>query len=321
MISTKNRYDVLPMAIQSIAMQTRVPDEFVLFDDNESPLDLRELPTYKYLFQLLDNKGIKWQVVFGAKKGQHHNHQKSQEMAQDLVWRLDDDNIAEPNVLERLEEQIEGAGAVGGLVLEPNHYSIGRPGRIILDPHAYNVQWSKWSGAPVEAEHLYSTFLYRKGIADYNLNLSPAGHREETIFSHSIFLKGYSLLVDPSVTTWHFRGQDGGIRTYTSKEYWNHDEEIFDKWLAFTKKKKKLIILDSGIGDHIVFKSILPEIKKKYGEIIISCCYPDIFEGEEVMSIAEGQLLENKDSQNVYKFMEEHNWKMSLREAYIKLYL
>ena len=56
-ISTRGRYDTtLPMAIQSVITQTRLPDKLVIFDDNDNPKDTREDPKYRYLFSLLDKK-------------------------------------------------------------------------------------------------------------------------------------------------------------------------------------------------------------------------------------------------------------------------
>lgn len=317
MVSTKNRYNVLPMTIQAVISQSRKPDEFIIFDDNDSPIDLRELPLYRYLFQLMDNYGIKWQVLFGAKKGQHHNHQKSQELATDLIWRLDDDTIPETDVLEKLEKRmVDGVGAVGGLVLEPKHDKIERPKRKGLNDTP-DCQWYEWEGNPIEAEHLYSTFLYRKGLADYNLALSNVAHREETIFTHKIFLKGYKLIIDPSIITWHLREGSGGIRTYLNEEMWKHDENVFQMWLKH--KDKKLVILDSGLGDHFAFLNILPKLKEKYGKVLIACCYPEVFE-EEVISIDEGSKLENPELHNIYAWMDKHNWKQSIIKAYAKMY-
>ena len=75
-ISTKGRYDTyLPLAIQAVITQTRKVDKLVIFDDNDNPIDLRDKPVYKFLFGILDQKQIPWEVLYGRKKGQHFNHQ------------------------------------------------------------------------------------------------------------------------------------------------------------------------------------------------------------------------------------------------------
>lgn len=84
-----------------------------------------------------------------------------------------------------------------------------------------------------------------------------------------------------------------------------------------------IAVLDSGLGDHFDFLSILPEIKAKHKNIILATCYPDVFKDEGVtqISIAEAAArLGNIENHNVYKFMAERNWKSSIKDAYRKLY-
>ena len=120
-ISTKGRYDTtLSMAIQSVLSQTVLPDKLVIFDDNDDPKDLREMQHYNYLFKIMDEKSLQWEVIFGRKKGQHYNHQMANTMGYEWVWRLDDDTIAESNVLEKLLFHIgPKIGSIGGSVLTP----------------------------------------------------------------------------------------------------------------------------------------------------------------------------------------------------------
>jgi len=74
------------------------------------------------------------------------------------------------------------------------------------------------------------------------------------------------------------------------------------------------VVLDAGMGDHIVFKHVLPHIKNPE----VFSCYPDIIPGR---SIGEAQhLLGNIDNYNIYRFMDKHNWKGSLELAYCKMY-
>lgn len=320
-ICTKGRYyTTLPLTLMSVALQSKAPDKIYIYDDNEEKVDLRNIPTYQYIFNLLDKKGIEWEVLFGIGKGQHYGHQKIQELAEDLVWRIDDDEIAEPDVLESLLEKLtDDYGAVGSLVLDPkakhDGEATGKIQNIYTEP---NRQWLGIIGFQ-DVEHLYSSFLYRKGLVNYDLSMSPVAHREETMFTHEIFRLGYKLGVVGEVTTWHFRNPEGGIRS-SPEEYFLKDEkhftEKFNEWNG-----KKIVYLDSGKGDHICFKYILPELKKKYKEVVIACCYPEIFEGENVISLEEGKKLVDVDRHNIYKFMMDNNWKSELKDAYAKLYL
>ena len=78
-----------------------------------------------------------------------------------------------------------------------------------------------------------------------------------------------------------------------------------------------------GIGDHLVFSKILPDIKEKYGEVTLACCYPELFEGEDCISIAKAKIMvgNNMDNYNVYKFCWDHAWKDSLENAFRGMYL
>jgi hypothetical protein len=86
-------------------------------------------------------------------------------------------------------------------------------------------------------------------------------------------------------------------------------------------KRYKVIVLDSGIGDHYVFKKILPEIQAKYPHLVLAVCYPTVFYDCDVKlcSIAEAKGM--GITEGVYKFMSEHGWKDSLEEGYRRMYL
>ena len=322
-LCTRGRYqDYLPMAIQSLAMQTHKPDHIRIFDDNDEPKDLRQISSYKYLFTLLEEKGIGWDVVFGQKKGQHFNDEMANMSGYDYVWRFDDDEIAEPNCLEEmLKEMTDDVGAVGCLVLTPPTYSLPLEADNKIDNlYLPNIQWFNWEGEPREVEHLHSSFLYRAGIVHFDLRLSQVSFRGETMFSHSLFRKGYKLLVNPKAKVWHFQSKTGGCRTEEQeqkrKEMYFNDEIIFQDWLKFQKEGKKLYILNGGLGDHIIFKKTFPNLDNS----IIACCYPELFEGQKVISIFEAQQLVDIKDYDVYKWCDDNNWKGELSEAYLKMY-
>ena len=317
-IATKGRYfSTLPMVIESIIYQTRKPDKLVIFDDNDEPQDLRNHFLYQHLFHILNVKGINWEWKYAEKKGQHHIHQMANTMGYDWVWRVDDDAIPEPNVLERLlYYAFDEVGAVGGSVITPPlpvnndaSKSTGKLENIQIEP---NIQWGLIENTK-EVEHLYCSFLYRAGVHDYNLGLSRVAHREETLFSNGLYQKGYKLLVIPSAITWHLKNPEGGIRSNQTMEMFEHDENIFKNIVNF--KDKKIVVLTGGMGDHIVFKHILPEIENAE----VFTCYPDIIPGR---SIADAYaLFGGIDQWNVYKKMADWNWTGSLEDAYRKLYL
>ena len=327
-ISTKDRYDTtLHLTLAAIANQTVVPNKLVIYDDGECR-DLRTMPQYNSLLALLMLKGCQWYFSPGTHKGQHYNHQRAQtEFDDELIWRLDDDVVPEPDVLEKLLKRMEDPrfGAVGGLILNPLEipfcYSLAS-GKIMDVFWAMNVQWFKPQGEPkfIAVEHLHCSFLYKRGLAEYNLRLSQAAHREETLFSYEIHRKGYMVGVDQSAVTWHLRSPTGGIRSYSNADYWNKDEKIFYETMHGWKvlfRAARYFVLNAGLGDHYIFKSeVLPWIKRKYrGDIIIlSVCYPDVFRDDkevQIISIADAQFalgMEKANQLSVYGWMWDKQW-------------
>lgn len=319
-ICTKKRYlTTLPLAIQSVIMQTVKPDRLIIFDDNidEDKIDLRENEVYKYLFDMLDFVGIKWEVIYGFKQGQHHGHQYMNKREYKFVWRLDDDEIASPDVLEKyLSHMKDDVGAVGGSVLLKGCGGESSPRLEDIYSKA-NVQWNSGNKI-IEVDHLHSTFLYRANIVNYNLDLSPVAHREETLFTQELKQKGYKLIVDQTAITHHLKQQTTGIRSHNNEWLYKHDEKIFSKKME--EWGYKLINLNSGLGDHYAFLNILPKLKEKYKHLIIGASFPEVFKDEKDITLIHNSQAEPNTDDNIYKWMIDNNWTESIVKAYEHLY-
>jgi hypothetical protein len=304
------------LVLNAIINQTTLPDKLVIFDDNDEPQDMRKEMIYQYFFQMLDLKKVKWEWLFADKKGQHHIHQMANTMKYDWVWRVDDDAIPEPSVLGNLlgYSTLENIGAIGGSILTPPNLfdtskSTGKVVNIDTEP---NIQWN-YIKQTKEIEHLHCSFLYRAGVHDYNLGLSRVAHREETLFTYGLYKKGYKILTVPHAVTWHMKNPEGGIRSESKREMYEHDESIFRNTVGFSDST--IVVLNSGLGDHIVFNNILGSIPNP----VVYGCYPEII---PCKSIAEAKtLFGDLDQWNIYKKMAEWDWKDTLENAYRKLYL
>jgi GT2 family glycosyltransferase len=320
-ICTKNRYDsTLSLAIQSVITQTVKPDHLIIYDDNieSERIDLRENETYNYLFGMLDYYNIKWEVAFGLQKGQHYGHQLANKKGFQYVWRLDDDEIACPDTLEKLLYHMkEDVGAVGGSILTKYEYSEEESGKLEDIYSKPNIQWSNGNKI-CEVDHLHSSFLYRANIVNYCLELSPVAHREETIFSHELQEKGYKLIVDQSIITHHLKQQKTGIRSHNSEWFYKHDEKIFLKKME--EWGYKLINLDNGLGDHLAFLNILPDLKKKWKHLIIGVCFPYVFKDHPDVTLISISQSKPINDENIYKWMLDNNWKNSLVDAFRTCY-
>jgi GT2 family glycosyltransferase len=315
-VATRGRYQTtLPLTLNAIINQTKKVDKLIIFDDNDEPQDMRKELVYSYFFQMLDIKGIQWEWLYAQKKGQHHIHQMANTMGFDWVWRVDDDAIPEPNVLQTLFNYTsKKVGAVGGAILTPplqfeSFKPTGKIENINTEP---NIQWS-FIHKVKEVEHLHCSFLYRAGVHDYNTGLSRVAHREETLFTYGLYLKGYKILAVPNAVSWHLKNPNGGIRSETNQKLYEQDELVFRNTITY--KDKKIVVLNCGMGDHIVFKNVMPDITNAE----VFTCYPDIVPGR---SIAEARaLFGDIDQWNIYRKMAQWKWTDSLENAYRKMYL
>ena len=314
-ISTRGRYNTtLPLAIQSVAMQTRPPNHLVIYDDNDNAIDPRAVPIYDNLFKILSARGIIWEWIWAGKRGQHHNHQMANVKASEWVWRVDDDNQPEPQVLETLLQHVtDQVGGVAVACLTPNwdqspRVASGLIDRVDSEP---NIQWGRILRKQ-QVEHLHCSFLYRAGVCDYNLSLSRVAHREETLFTWQLHQKGYQLWVVPGPVTWHMKLDEGGIRSQDQAALYEADNRIFHSYIQHAGHT--VVVLDNGMGDHIVFKRLLPLIKNPK----VYSCYPDIIPGGSIQSAR--NMFRDLDEWNIYKKMHEWQWDQSLESAYKKLY-
>ena len=88
---------------------------------------------------------------------------------------------------------------------------------------------------------------------------------------------------------------------------------IFRNTLAY--KDKKIVVLNVGMGDHIVFKNVMPDITNAE----VFTCFPDIVPGRPISEAM--SLFGDIDQWSIYKKMAEWNWTDSLENAFRKLYL
>jgi hypothetical protein len=120
---------------------------------------------------------------------------------------------------------------------------------------------------------------------------------------------------------------------------WEHDGAIFKSIISGQHQVKciepKIVVLESGRGDHIAFMAMADELVQVAGDngVVIGCWfreyiqplqdkYPDkvrIITVPEIASILPGQMM----NYNIYNYMIKTNWKPergSIVDAYRQLY-
>ncbi len=331
-ICTRGRYDTtLPLAIQAVLSQTLRPTEFILWDDNPEPVDLREKQPYKSLLSLMDHLGIEWKVTFGGGRGQVHGHHWVNMNAKgDWCWRVDDDCVPESGVLAALSRH-ETAGAVGPCIWLPGKVYKAGPlasGKIEDIYRCFSPQAFKTSDLSVQpVDHLHCSFLYKTKAVNYDTLYDGAGQREETVFTYLIKRAGSEVLFDPSVITWHLRQSTGG-RMPVGAEKYQSDEAHFAAFLSkhgVTPSKHFLLVDMYGIGDAWILRRLVPEImeRHKHPKILVAAMHPEIWEDVPEVTLvapdAAAMVHGNLDQWNPYRLLGEQP-SLRLEDACRKLY-
>lgn len=337
-ICTRERYNVLCDTLLAVLNQNLLPDEIIIYDDTPIHIrkDLRQFSLYNRLFHLMDEKNIKWRVQFGNGEGQVKGHQWIKDnAANDWIWRIDDDEIPENNVLKGLCDTVLNEQSIVSCLIP--HFlapTITYNGPNLIDNLNYNSQWAyELSDKIDDCEHLYSSFLYnRKYTVDYCMELSPVGHREETLFTYRNFRHGCNLMVNRNCVIWHKRYYEGGIRSLKDENHFRHDEIIAKRVIDNLKswKGEKIFSVWGGIGDNYAFRKSfdndIEKLKNQFGGVIIGTAYPGVYEDmdikiisiEKVRDIMGNQYI---DDNNIYRYMERNKWEnKSYVEAFKRLF-
>jgi GT2 family glycosyltransferase len=329
-ITTRGRTaTTLPFALLSIISQTKKVKKIIIYDDNDDTKMLYGNETIQHILHICARKGIQTWVEFSGGLGMVANNEKARvNIDTEFIWRVDDDNFAEHDCLQKLYDIMISdptVGAVASRAIVPNtymKYSQNGFSTTIKDVKTKpNIQWSDCKGIHA-VEHLTNTFLYRKEAATHQcpIYLSKASFREDTLFSYGFVKNGWKVLVQGDADTWHLKSTNGGCRSHP-QEFYDRDEAVFN---AITQTQdSKLFVLDSGMGDHIVFKKILPELKTRYKDITLAVCYPELFtnEGVKLISIGEAKAMGPINWYNIYAYMYKSGFKGELIDAYRNMYL
>lgn len=235
LLTTCDRYETtLPLCLLSILNQTRKPDKIVIIDDSIKN-KFYENYQIKQLLILAKYKNITIDYYFGEKKGMipalEHGFKKIKD---GWVFKIDDDSLLEPNVIEIFESNIcKEIGAMSGIVVtDQNAYNrddkTSNVSSKIKDIYThFNIQMVyNQDDSPKEVEHLYSNYFFRKESLDsFPIELQPSGHREDTVVTHSIYRKKYKLFVYPDAKMYHLRTDNGNKKWGIKNE--SKNERIF----------------------------------------------------------------------------------------------
>ena len=254
LVTTCDRYQtLLPLCLLSIVNQTYKPNRIVLVDDNLNK-EFYDHEILRNVLTVMKYRNIEFQYLYGESKGCSYALQRGLDVI-DSGWilKVDDDNILEPNVIELYVQNIsEEIGAMGGLILDNKSFLRKQEFQSIYNQigdlySKINIQMVANQTPEIkEVEHIYSNYFFRKDVApDQCLKLTPSCHREDTIFTHEIFRKGYRLIVIPQSKTYHMNYDDTVGDNKHGKSNMNNNEFVFiEKLKEWDIVPKKIEIIE-----------------------------------------------------------------------------
>jgi hypothetical protein len=308
---TTNNSDILPLCIRAVSNQTILPDKVHIYNHGK---EIVKNSLFSFIFNELSEKNIDSLII--PTRSICHSHQSANSTDFDIVWRLNEDTLPESDVLERLIGHWDTeTGAVGGAVVKPgNNFSgIGTGQLRDIYEDMPDIQDNrgilKW-----EVDYLRHSFIYRPDIVPYPTNLSPLGLYGDVIFSYRLKASGYKIIVDNSITTWYYKQKNDHNDFFVE-----NDLKIFNDTMS--EWGYKIIRLDLGLGDHIAFANLVPEMIKKYKRVFIGCSYDEVFvDWADMISIIPYDVAKKFCTENVYDWMKNNNWKKDIISAYRKMY-
>lgn len=225
LLATCDRYETtLPLCLLSILNQTRKPNKVILIDDNKEK-KFHQIEILKQILVLFKLKKIQFEYFHGESRGLVPALKIGLDEIKDgWILKTDDDNVLSEDALEIFEKNIsDDIGAMSGIIIDGE--SLDRYGDDLSRPYnkienvysEFNIQMVGNQSDDIKfVEHLYSNYFFRAQIAEsHPNNLFPSSHREETIFTHQIFRKGYHLIVIPQVKIYHLnKNTKDGNRKY-----------------------------------------------------------------------------------------------------------
>jgi len=215
-VPTRNRPYHVVLLLSALLRQTKRDWDLVLVNDWDDGKELIGNVKVRRLIGMMEEEGHDVRILRGVRLGPPFAHNMAlHNLKHELILRLDDDQLPEPDFLERLCRPFDGdtegeIGAVGGVYPCLDLTLVGKDGREERLQTSYHAEDTCY---PVEV--LHSSFLYRRRVLEeiggFPECYSAVGHREETDTSMRIRMAGYKLLVVTRAVAWHFMA-DGGVR-------------------------------------------------------------------------------------------------------------
>ena len=258
-LATKDRHSEVALLLQSLRTQTFQGWNLYIYDQSQTPM--MNAHFIQCLIYRLKLEYHRIKLEYGISNGVCVARNKLIEMVEladngeDLVIRLDDDCIPEPDYLEKLIEGIDkGYDLVSGIIPLCHTPEIKRDNKFIgniINEHKFDdkgnlIENKDECGYSYFEDKWYPTHQFRTNALmkrellniKYPPFLSTVGFREELFFSFKAILSGYKLGVCTGAKAYHLQTPSGGVRdpNYSQKAQSDHQKAL--DWIKETFQKE-----------------------------------------------------------------------------------
>ena len=261
MLCTKDRPNEVFGLLQSLRTQTHKDWDLYIYDDRSG----QSLQVFHFIkmiinkLKLENHNVIIWRndIPYGVTRLRQMMVEKILEVGKgEAILRLDDDNLLEPDFIERLAKCLDdGWDIASGLVpqlgipfikrqtkfVKPfiSDVKLNDKGEIIYFGDDCGMEYIEKEVIP--SVNFRSMALMKKDVhkkVKYEDNLGFCSFREEQFFSFRALLEGYKICVDTGVIAYHLNCPSGGERTPNYYEGLQKNHELLNKLCQKVYKEK-----------------------------------------------------------------------------------
>jgi len=266
MICTKDRPSEIGLLLQSLRSQTHQDWDLYICDDRSgAPLVSHHF--IRCLISLIkqDHRVFitrEEQTRFGVTKLRQKLVDKIMQIGQgESILRLDDDNILEPDYIEKLVETLDsGYDIASGLVPVAFQPTIKRETKFVkpfiadiklkdgqIESFGDDCGWMYMESEIIPSPHFRSMALIRKTVHEkvkYESNLGFCSFREEEFFSFRAIIAGFKIGVHTGAVAYHLLTPSGGERTPEFQGNLDFNHELLNKFTQELYKEHGDFILN-----------------------------------------------------------------------------
>jgi len=261
MICTKDRPTEVALLLQSLRTQTYQNFDIFIMDDRGG----QPITNFHFLTAIvmqLKQEGHRtaiWRndIPYGVTRLRQKVVDKILELSDcDSILRLDDDNLLEPNYIERLVKCLEnGYDIASGLVPPCGVGQIKRSTKHVK-PFISDVKLNEKGEVIYFGDDCGYLYLEKETLSSVNFrsmalmkrevhekvkyedNLGFCSFREEQFFSFRALLAGFKICVDTGVIAYHLNTPSGGERTQSYYDGLDSNHELLNKFCQKQFKEK-----------------------------------------------------------------------------------